>query len=90
MTIIQQMVTRIRAEYLDMPGLHLTAPQVQRLCGIELQICQAALDSLVGAQFLQLSADGRYTRLTNREIARHRIAKAELHMRRNSSKASHM
>ena len=65
MTIFQQIVTRIRAEYRDMPGLHLTSAQVQRLCGIESQICQTALDSLLGAHFLRRSADGRYMRLSN-------------------------
>ena len=70
MSIFQQVVMRIRAEYLDMPGLHLTSAQVQRLCGIEPKTCQTALDALLGEQFLRLSADGRYTRFTSTEIAR--------------------
>ena len=28
-------LTRLRAEYLEMPGMRLTAQQVQRLCGVE-------------------------------------------------------
>ena len=29
------LLTRIRAEYLEMPGLRLTSEQAQRLCGAE-------------------------------------------------------
>jgi hypothetical protein len=36
---------RLRAEYLDMPGLRLTREQVQRLCGLERTTCQSALDA---------------------------------------------
>ncbi len=36
----QRVLERIRAEYLEMPGLKLTADQLQRLCGIEQTICK--------------------------------------------------
>jgi len=88
MTTFQEVVSRIRAEYLEMPGLHLTAAQVQRLCGIESKICETALDSLLGAQFLCVSADGCYARPTNGEIAHHRTAKAELRVATSSLRAS--
>ena len=39
----QRHVDLIRAEYLEMPGLKLNAAQVQRLCGIEHALCEAAL-----------------------------------------------
>jgi hypothetical protein len=40
-TFIDQRVSeRLRAEYLEMPGLKLRIEQVQRLCGIEL-VCRA-------------------------------------------------
>ena len=72
-------LTRLRAEYLEMPGLRLTPEQVQRLCGIERMICQSALDSLVDAKFLCVKADGKYARSTDGAvILRPRVAKADL------------
>jgi hypothetical protein len=59
----QQVLERIRAEYLEMPGMRLKLEQVQRLCGIEQSICQMALDSLVEANFLCAKSDGSYARL---------------------------
>ena len=41
----ERLLERIRAEYLEMPGLCLTSEQVQRLCGVERTICQLVLDS---------------------------------------------
>jgi hypothetical protein len=58
------LLARIRAEYLEMPGLRLTIPQVQRLCGGELTACEEVLDRLVKERFLYHQADGTYARLT--------------------------
>jgi hypothetical protein len=52
----------IRAEYLQMPGLHLTAPQAMRLFGLETSAGTAALDALVEANFLKLTRRGAYVR----------------------------
>lgn len=49
--------SRIRAEYLEMPGLQLKLEQAQRLCGIERALCQRVLDSLVDEKFLYLRAN---------------------------------
>jgi hypothetical protein len=62
MTPSEDLLQRVRAEYLEMPGLLLTAAQVQRLCGIEPTMCQLVLNSLVTAKFLRLKSDGRYAR----------------------------
>lgn len=43
----------VQAEYLEMPGLQLTKPQVQRLWGLEPHTCEALLDALVAAEFLK-------------------------------------
>jgi hypothetical protein len=64
MRTIGIVTSRIRAEYLEMPGLRLTPEQVQRLCGIERMICQLVLNELVDAKFLCVKADGHYARLT--------------------------
>jgi hypothetical protein len=45
------LVTRIRGEYLEMPGLRLTLEQAQRLCGVERTLCKRR-DALVEAKFL--------------------------------------
>lgn len=43
----------IQAEYLEIPGLHLTKPQVQRLWGLEPHLCDELLDALVASSFLR-------------------------------------
>lgn len=55
-------IERLRAEFLEMPGLRLTADQVQRLCGVERTMCKAALKELVESAFLRMNADGTYAR----------------------------
>jgi hypothetical protein len=67
---VHRTIERLRAEFLEMPGLRLTAAQVERLCGVERTICKAVLDALVDARFLRVSADGVYTRLTDGIIPR--------------------
>jgi hypothetical protein len=69
---------RIRAEYLEMPGLRLKGAQVERLCGVEHAVCQMALEALVEAGFLCVKADGTYGRVTDGVHARSRAVKADL------------
>jgi hypothetical protein len=64
----QRLFDRVRAEYLEMPGLRLKVEQVQRLCGVEHVICRAVLDALVEAGVLCVKPDGAYARLTDGEI----------------------
>ena len=64
MGTIEDVLNRLRAEFLEMPGLCLTPEQVQRLCGIEPTMCQLVLDSLVDGKFLCAKPDGHYARLT--------------------------
>lgn len=49
---VVDLVRVIQAEYLEIPGLHLTKPQVQRLWGLDPTTCDALLDALVAARFL--------------------------------------
>ncbi len=65
MRTIEDVRTRLRAEFVEMPGLRLTSEQVQRLCGVERTICQLVLDSLVDAKFLCMKSDGAYIRLAD-------------------------
>ena len=53
---------RIRAEYLEMPGLRLTAEQVQRLSGADVLVCRHVLEDLVRGAFLHPMPDGSYAR----------------------------
>jgi DNA-binding IclR family transcriptional regulator len=69
---------RIRAEYLEMPGLNLTLSQVQRLCGVDRAPCEAVLDALVEAKFLHVRPDGTYVRLTEGEIPRAQRVRASV------------
>ena len=61
----EHLITRLRAEYLEMPGLRLKREQVQRLCGVERTECQRVLETLVETRFLCVKADGTYARLTD-------------------------
>jgi len=60
----QQILRRICAEYLEMPGLRLTRKQAQRLWGIDEQTCVQILESLTQEKFLYRMDDGTYARLT--------------------------
>jgi len=57
-----QLLCRIRAEYLEMPGLGLTRQQAQRLWGLDDATCGRVLDELVDGKFLEHRPDGRYIR----------------------------
>ena len=73
------LVTRIRGEYLEMPGLRLTLEQAQRLCGVERMLCKTVLDALVEAKFLCVKPNGAYARaIEGRDVLRPRSAKADL------------
>lgn len=56
---------RLVNEFMEMPGLQLTAPQAVRFCGISPALCRVALDGLVDAKFLRVTANGAYARLND-------------------------
>jgi hypothetical protein len=74
-----QLIERIRAEYLEMPVVRLTAIQVQRLCGVDAGTCAAVIDALVTSRFLSANADGTYVRHTPDSI-RSRTLRAQLRL----------
>jgi hypothetical protein len=53
----------IRGEFQEIPGLHLTKPQIQRLWGLDTVMCDALLDALVSVRFLKRTAKGGYARV---------------------------
>lgn len=54
---------RVRAEFLEMPGLRLTRQQAQRLWGLDGETCANLLAVLVYGMFLCFGSDGYYGRL---------------------------
>ena len=52
----------IRAEYLEIPGLNLTKPQIRRLWELDVPTCDALLDSLVEGGFLRRTSSNVYVR----------------------------
>ena len=62
MTRSGQLVQRIRAEFVEMPGLMLTLPQAARLWCLTAPQAQAALTELVDAGFLVRDPHGVYRR----------------------------
>ena len=54
--------SHIRAEYLESPGLRLTATQIQRMWRLEAVQCEAILTALVDARFLRRTRDGEFVR----------------------------
>jgi hypothetical protein len=62
-------IERLRAEFLEMPGLRLTVAQTQRLCGVDHVRCQDVLDALVAVRFLRRHPDGSYSRLGDGDLA---------------------
>jgi hypothetical protein len=59
-------LARIRSEYLEMPDLSLTASQAERLLALNIDNCQAALETLVHSRFLARSRTGSYIRMDSR------------------------
>ncbi len=50
----------IRAEYMEIPGLHLTRDQVRRLWHLDDATCDEILQSLVEGEFLRRTRTGQY------------------------------
>jgi len=57
-------ITRIRGEYLEMPGLRLTLAQAGRFWSLDQGACARVLDALVASGFLMRSPEGLYGRTT--------------------------
>jgi hypothetical protein len=59
---MRRTIERLRAEFLEMPGLRLSVAQTQRLCGVDPTLCRDVLDALVDVKFLRVNSDGTYAR----------------------------
>ncbi len=57
------LAARVRAEFVEMPGLRLTLPQASRLWGLEPPTCRDVIDVLVRSAFLRWTAAGAVARV---------------------------
>jgi hypothetical protein len=64
-----ELLGRIRAEYLEMPGLRLTAPQARCLFGLDAETWDAVLAALVDAKFLYETPNGMFATASNTGVA---------------------
>ena len=53
---------RAKAEFLEMPGLRLTAPQAARLWSVDPALCDRVLSALVESRFLTETSHARFVR----------------------------
>jgi hypothetical protein len=56
----QEVIRRVRGEYLEMPGLRLTAQQARRLWRLDERSCDTVLAMLVHSRFLARTRDGAF------------------------------
>ncbi|HEX9365062.1 MAG TPA: hypothetical protein VF921_00460 [Vicinamibacterales bacterium] len=60
---IEDVLQRVQGEFVEMPGLCLTAAQAQRLWGLDRDLCDRLLETLVEAKFLAQRRDGSFIRV---------------------------
>jgi len=59
---LHELLQRIEREYLEMPGLCVTAPQAERLWGLDSTTCAFALMTLIQRGVLKRTPTGTYVR----------------------------
>ena len=59
-SVVAEWIHVVQAEYLEMPGLQLTRPQIRRLWGLEQDTCDTLLEELLAAHFLRRTVRGVY------------------------------
>ena len=69
-----ELLGRIRAEYLEMPGLQLTAPQARCLFGLDSETLALVLAALVDARFLSQTHNGIFAIANTTGVAAGRTA----------------
>jgi hypothetical protein len=60
---VEDVLRRIRSEYVEMPGLRLTVAQAGRIFGLDRLTCESVLEVLVEANFLRRARDGAFVRV---------------------------
>jgi hypothetical protein len=64
--LLDSLLCRVKAEYLEMPGMSLSPEQAARLFGMTPEVCSSLLDVLTVTQFLCKNARGQYVRPQSR------------------------
>ena len=83
------LVTPIRGEYPEMPGLRLTLDQAQRRFGGKGMVCRMMCDALVKAKFLCVHSNGTCARLIDGpDLLRRQLARADLRAGKGTGMAS--
>ena len=59
----EEVLRRVKGEFLEMPGLRLTEAQARRLWGLDSESCAALLGALIDANFLFRTRDGAFMRV---------------------------
>ena len=59
---LDDVVSRVRSEYTEMPGLCLTPAQAERLWGIDAVATRSVIQTLVEAKFLRQTPNGAFAR----------------------------
>jgi Fic family protein len=59
---IGDLLLRVEGEYREMPGLSLSAPQAERLWGLDASTCASVLTALVERRVLTRTTSGAYLR----------------------------
>jgi hypothetical protein len=67
---IQDLIVKMQAAFLDVPGLSLTLPQAQRQFAADAVTCETLLGVLVEAGVLIRTPQGHYRRLYPRSTGR--------------------
>ena len=58
------LIRRVKSEFIEMPGLRLTLLQAKRLWALPHEDCERVLQALVERRFLILGTDGKFSRLS--------------------------
>jgi len=73
--VSEDVLRRVRGEFLEMPGLRLTEAQAGRLWNLDSASCRALLTALVDSRFLFKTGDGAFMRLEGARPARASLAR---------------
>jgi len=66
----ENVLRRVKGEFLEMPGLRLTEAQARRLWNLDAMACQQLLTTLVADKFLFRTRDGAFMRVEHARPAR--------------------
>ena len=59
----EEVLRRVKGEFLEMPGLRLTEAQARRLWGLDRDSCAPLLGALIETNFLFRTRDGAFMRV---------------------------